>query len=183
MAIEVNMTTIQGNIDSIYTKAVPIKRGPRAGQDGTVYHAMVNGYDVNLGFKCDFEEGELVTWNVEEKFGGWQLVKGGAPQAAASNSEPSTASKPNTGPITTGTAPTEFPVPKNTKGISICRQNSGGHAAVIVAALIKQGVIKDQAEAAQAFLELAYEITDFATGQREAAMADAKAAYKGPEGD
>jgi len=176
------MNTIVGNIDSIYTKAVPIKRGPRAGQDGTVYHAMVNGYDVNLGFKCDYEEGESVTWNVEEKFGGYQLVKGNT--AAPSNPvAPAPTASGSAKPAHTGQAPTEFPVPKNTKGISICRQNSGGHTAVIVAAMIDNGLLNSQEEITTAFLEIAYEITDFATGQREAAMADAKAAYAGPEGD
>jgi hypothetical protein len=178
------MQTIQGNIDSIYTKAVPIKRGPRAGQDGTVYHAMVNGYDVNLGFKCDYEEGEFVTWAVEEKFGGWQQVKGGAATTQEAKPATSTGSPSNSGPpVVTGKAPTEFPVPKNTKGISICRQNSGGHAATIVAAMIKAGMIDNETDATETFLRIAYEITDFATGQREAAMADAKQAYVGPEGD
>ncbi len=178
------MNTITGLIDSIYTKSVPIKRGPRAGQDGTVYHAMIEGYDVNLGFKCDYEEGESVTLNVEEKFGGYQLVKGGAAPAPAAKQPTHTASPVASGPSKfTGKAPTEFPVPKNTKGISICRQNSGGHAATIVAAMIDNGLLDSQAKITEAFLEIAYEITDFATGQREAAMADAKAAYAGPEGD
>ena len=65
------MEVIQGTVDSIYTKDITIKRGPRAGQDSKVYHAMVNGHDINLGFNCDFQEGEQVTLNVEEKFGSY----------------------------------------------------------------------------------------------------------------
>ena len=72
----------------------------------------------------------------------------------------------------------EFPVPKDTKGITIARQNSGGHAAAIVGSLIEGGHIKSVEEAQEAFMELAYAITDFATGHREEAQAKAMLAME-----
>jgi hypothetical protein len=162
---------IAGVIDSIYTKTVPTKRG-----DGTVYHAMINGTDVNLGFKCDYAEGEAVTLEVEHKYGGYQLISGRKGAVAGASNGIGNASPNN--PTPRRAAPPEFPVPKNTKGITIARQNSGGHAATIVAALIEKGVIKTTEDAAEAFMKLAYEITDFATGHREAMQAEAIAAYQ-----
>lgn len=160
---------ISGVIDSISTKTVPTKRG-----DGTVYHASIGGQDVNLGFKNEFTEGENVSLNVEHKYGGWQFVSKATPGTPTSVSNSSTVAKRSTGSATS----TEFPVPKNTKGIAICRQNSGGHAATIVAALVATGAIKTEQEAADAFMKLAYEITDFATGHREANQAAAMAGYE-----
>lgn len=162
---------ISGVIDSIHTKTVPTKRG-----DGTVYHATINGQDVNLGFKCEFEQGENVALNVEHKYGGWQFVSkaaAGTPTSVSSNKQSNSGNS-----STQRSTATEFPVPKNTKGIAICRQNSGGHAATIVAALIAQGVVKTEQEANDAFMKLAYDITDFATGHREKNQADAMAAYQ-----
>jgi hypothetical protein len=162
---------IAGVIDSIYTKTVKTKRG-----DGQVYHAMVNGHDVNLGFKCDYVEGEAVTLEVEHKYGGYQLINGRKGSVAgASNGTGTTSPNPAT---PRRAAPAEFPVPKNTKGITIARQNSGGHAATIVAAMIETGQITTVDDAADAFMTLAYQITDFATGQREQAQAEAIANYQ-----
>ena len=160
---------ISGVIDSIFTKTVSTRRG-----DAQVYHAMINGHDVNLGFKCDYAEGESVTLEVENKYGGYQLVSGrkGSVAPKGSNGAGSAVGNPKV-----RQAPPEFPVPKNTKGITIARQNSGGHAATVVAALINAGVITTTKDASDTFMQLAYEITDFATGHREAAQAAAIASY------
>jgi hypothetical protein len=165
---------VTGVIDSIYTKSVPIKNGPRAGSDGTVYHAMIDGLDINLGFKCDYVEGEHVTLNVNNGRFGWEIVKGNSGGGYNKPAQPPKAAAPRANPKPA----TEFPVPKNTKGITIARQNSGGHAATLVSALIASGNITDTEEAINVFMDYAYQITDFATGQREADMAASMDAHE-----
>lgn len=159
---------IAGVIDSIYTKTVPTKRG-----DGTVYHAMVNGNDVNLGFKCAYQEGETVQLNVEHKYGGYQLIQG-APTATngAANQAGKGASKPASKPA--------FPTPKNTKDVSIIRQNSMTHASRIVRDMADLGILGKLKEDAylEKVIETAYYIADFSTGWREEKQAAAMAGYE-----
>lgn len=167
------MQVVSGVIDSIYTKEVNTKFGSK-----DVYHAMINGVDINLGFKCAYSEGESVSLNVEQKYGSLQLVPGNGSGQPASPAVSGQASKvPQAAPAPKQQAYTEFPVPKNTKGITIARQNSGGHAARIVGCLIDNGTIKSKDEAIEAFMDVAYSITDFATGHREVNEAAAMQAY------
>ena len=165
---------LQGVIDNIYTKSVNTKYGEKP-----VYHAMINGLDVNLGFKCAYIEGESVTLQVENGKYGYELAKG-VPQSKTSNNAGVAGTGQN--PVATArSAPAEFPVPKNTKGIAICRQNSSGHAARIVAALVTNGCITNENDAMESFMRIAYEITDFSTGHREAKQAEAIQAYQGED--
>jgi len=166
------MKQVQGVIDSIYTKEVPTKRGP-----AQVYHAIIGGIDVNLGFNTKLSQGENVSLNVEHKYGGLQLVQDGqalstsASQAAQSKSNPNVA------------VSKDFPVDINSRGTSIVRQNSMGHAVRIVENMILNGVIAivDEQVYIAKVLEVAYTITDFSTGQREEKQAAAIAAYQGEE--
>jgi hypothetical protein len=171
------MDQVTGTIDSIYTKMVTIKRGPKAGNDVPVYHAIVNGNDVNLGFKCEFEEGESVNWEVEHKYGEYKYVGVGTGSGQASNQVRSGASN---GAAASPTLPTkaDFPVAKDSRGMTIARQNSGGHAAAMVVALIKEGHVANREEAMDAFFDMVYQITDFATGHREEAQAAALSAME-----
>ena len=164
------MEIISGTIDNIYTKTVTIKRGPRAGSDTQVYHAVVNGHDVNLGFKCQFEEGESVSWECDHAYGEYKYVGASAGKAVISNGIRSVESNVASKAPATRAA---FPVDKNSKDMSIIRQNSGQHASRMVAALISSGQIQDDEEAMAAFFEMVYQITDFATGHREEAQAKA----------
>ncbi len=170
---------ISGVIDSIYTKDVQIKNGPKAGSTSTVYHAMIQGHDVNLGFQCAFQEGESVTLNVEQKYGGYQVVKGngsGSPVKAA----PASNAGPGSAPTQVSAAKPAFPTVKNTKDVSIIRQNSMTHASRIVRDMVDLGVIAappKEAEYVEKVIEVAYTIADFSTGWREQKMADAMAGY------
>lgn len=154
------MAALAGTVDSIYTKTITIKNGRRAGQDATVYHATINGQDVNCGFKQPmFEEGEVVNIEVEQKFGGWQYVgpavKGSQPVAKAA---PPPAKKP------------AFPVGKDTKDMSIIRQNSLNHASRIVFDYYRStdtqytGSMEDYVNEV---INVAYDLTDFSSGHRE----------------
>lgn len=155
---------VQGIVTDINTKTVQIKRGPKAGSDSTVYSMTLDsGHVINLGFKCEFVQGESVNLTVEAtNFGDYKIVSKGA-ATAPQVKQPVTSSAPAPQP----SPRTEFPIDKNSRGMSITRQNSGGHAATIVAALIKNGHITSLPEAKDAFFDIAYDITDFATGHRE----------------
>ncbi len=172
---------VAGVIDNIYTKEVSTKYGPKP-----VYIAQIGGQEVNLGFKTPLAMGETVSLNVEHKYGSLQLVQGntpavpagnGAAQVTAISPPPSAAGVPVTGP-----APikVEFPVEVNTRGTSIIRQNSMGHARAIVINLFEVGLFKPLNEAAymEKVMEVAYAITDFSTGQREVKAKQAAAAYE-----
>jgi hypothetical protein len=169
---------VAGVIDSIYDKEINTKFGTKP-----VYHAMINGQDINLGFKNPYVVGESVTLNVEHKYGGFQLIQGGAPPSTSNvpGSAASNGSASTPPPVQMASKPAEFPVPNNTKGITIARQNSGGHAARIVAAMIDAEMINNKADVLSTFIDLAYEITDFATGQREQKQAEAMQAYEEDE--
>lgn len=161
---------VQGLIQDIFTKQVTIKRGPKAGNTSTVYEAVLDtGHKVNLGFKCDYTKGESVNWALEAtNFGDYKLLIAG--QASASPAkQPTTSSTPPAPPVPRK----EFPIDKSSRGMSITRQNSGGHAATMVAALINAGEIKSSTVAMEVWLEMVYDITDFATGHREEAQAKA----------
>ncbi len=173
---------IQGVIDSIYTKDITIKTGKRAGSTTQVYHAMINGHDVNLGFETKLSTGENVTLNVEHKYGGYQLVQ-----------QQSGATKGNTtGPVAgasetafTPVAPKkqDFPVAIESTGTSICRQSSLNRAVETVETMIGAKVFTPSHadSVVEKTLELAYLYTDFVTGQREAKEAAARAAYNEEE--
>ena len=166
------MEIISGTIDNIYTKTVTIKRGPRAGSDTNVYHAVVNGHDVNLGFKCQFEEGESVSWECDHAYGEYKYVGASTGKTTvpnASNNGVDTGANKRPAPTTRAA----FPIDKNSKEMSIIRQNRGQHASRLVASLIQMGEIQGTEQAMDAFFEIVYQITDFATGHREEAQAKA----------
>jgi hypothetical protein len=161
---------VAGKIDSIRSKLIHTKFG-----DKPVYHASIGGQEVNLGFKHNFVEGENVTLNVDHKYGGLQLIPGteqkGLPPGGAT---PAPSNQTSTSAPVSRAA---FPTPKDTKEVSIIRQNSGQHASRMVAALINSGAITTKDAAIETFIEYAYQITDFATGWREVKQAEAMEAY------
>lgn len=165
-----------GVVDSIFTKDITIKNGPRAGQTSKVYHAMIDGHDVNLGFETALQEGQKVTLPVEEKFGGLSLsretLNPSAPFVGAANDNTTGANAKSSKPA--------FPIPNNTKDTSIIRQSSLNRAIESVHQLMERGliVISSEAEYQNKVLEYAYFYTDFGTGQREMKAAAAQAAYE-----
>jgi hypothetical protein len=167
------MEQINGVIDSIYTKTVTTKFG-----DKDVYHAMINGNDVNLGFKTEFVAGESVNLDVEHKYGGYQYIQPG--QTGSVTKRAGTIS-PEAGLNSTPKAsPPAFPLGTNTKDISIIRQSSLNRAVDSVAILIAQGLFVPgiESEYLDKVLEIAYMYTDFGSGQREVKQAAAMEGYE-----
>lgn len=160
---------ITGVIDSIYTKEVTTKFGPK-----NVYHAMINGHDVNLGFNTKLSQGESVVLNVENKYGGYQLLQG-APAGTPTPVQPAGSGGPTVG----RPSKAAFPVDINANGTSICRQSSLNRAVESVIALMDVNLIslKTEQEYLDKVFEIAYQFTDFTTGQREVKQANAQAAY------
>lgn len=174
---------IQGTIESLYTKDITIKRGARAGSTSPVYHAVINGHDVNLGFQTSLVEGQSVVLDVETKFGGYHLVepgKGNVPSAnGVAAASPSVASKN----IKSTTSAPAFPLGTNTKDISIIRQSSLNRAVEVVTLMINAGLyVPDHADSLmEKVFQVAYQFTDFGSGQREVKQAAVIAAYNEDE--
>ena len=177
---------VTGTIDSIYTKEVNTKRGP-----AQVYHAMVNGQDINLGFKTSHSQGEAISWNVEEKYGSLQYIE----EAPANSSNPVAGSIPipnvqapiptRSATVAISKAPTQFPTIKGTKDVSIIRQNSLTHASRVVHDMHEASVIsiKNEEEYVNKVLEIAYIFADFSTGWREVKEAEAQMAFNDTEAE
>jgi len=168
---------ISGVIDSIYTKEVSTKYGPKQ-----VYHATINGHDINLGFKTECVEGQQVTLNVEHKYGGYQLLQG----SPSGTSTTVGALVPSNNGVAVPSVPTTaaaFPVATNTTGTSICRQSSLTKAVESVNFLMDKGllVVNSDVDYQEKVMEFAYFYTDFTTGQREVKAAAAQAAYAGQD--
>lgn len=161
---------IKGVVDSVYTKQVNTKRGP-----ADVYHAIIDGNDLNMGFKPVYEEGQYVDVEVYEKYNEYHISKSGNKQSGA----PAKSGGNNTQRASTPA----FPVAKNTKDTSICRQNALTNARSLVDTLLASGAVKykDEQTTIDLILTFAYQFADFSTGQREVKMAEAKAAYKEDE--
>jgi hypothetical protein len=170
---------IAGVIESIYTKDITIKNGKRAGQTSKVYHALINGHDVNLGFQTSLAEGEQVVLDVEHKYGSYQLVQPGKQNVSSS---PTVGSAPSNAPTKRPGAANKpaFPIATNTKDISIIRQSSLNRAVEVVETMLDAGiiVIRTEEEYLNKVFEVAYQFTDFGSGQREVKQAAVMAAYE-----
>jgi len=162
---------LNGVITSIYTKTVKTKYG-----DKPVYHALIEGYDINLGFKHSYVEGEHVSMTVENGKYGYELAKNQNPNAAPAGAAPAA---PSQAAPKVRSAPA-FPIAKNTKDISIIRQSSLNRAVESVTLLIHQDVFKFSTE--QEYLDKVIEValfyTDFGSGQREVNQAAAISGYE-----
>lgn len=161
---------VKGTIDSMWTKDITTKFGQKA-----VHYANVNGQEINLGFKTQHAEGEYVTLQVEHKFGELQVARPGAkPSTSGSqtNAAPATKSAPARG---NGA----FPIDATNGQVSIIRQSSLNRAVEATNAMMKEGVVSfSNVEDYMATVwELAYQFTDFGTGQREVKLAKAQAGY------
>ncbi len=172
---------IEGVVQSLWTK----QKTSKAGNPFTLHYANVDGTEVCLGFRNEenIEKGESVSLNVEEKFGELQVVSGksthGSSGAVNTTIPKSGDQSAKLGRDSRGYQ-SAFPVPKNTKDISICRQSSLNRAIELVQAFPSSFLGKDDdyeylpssEEITEAVISLAYEFTDFVTGHREEKAAE-----------
>lgn len=155
------MNSLTGAVEDVWTKSVNTKRGP-----AEVMWIRVNGAEVNCGFKNQrspkFEKGQYVSINVEEnKFRQLEYKGQATPgagtvqQLAPVNKAPAYEKK------------TDFPVPKDDKGMSICRQSSLKVAVDVANKLMDVGFIKSQDDYEMYIVKMTMLFTDLVTGQNE----------------
>lgn len=151
---------VEGIISEIRTRTVS--------NGGTVYTAVIDGTDVNLGFSCTYSEGEFVSVDVESTKWGLQVPSkrrgsGAAPAQQAS-------------PAPAHTAKKMFPVDPNTKDHSIIRQNALTNANTAVGSAIAAGVFKPktQDDVYNEIIKVAYNLVGFGMGTLDAKVLDTK---------
>ena len=143
---------VEGIISEIRTRTVS--------NGGTVYTAVIDGTDVNLGFNCAYSEGEFVSVEVESTKWGLQVPskrKGGG-AAPAQQASPA--------PAPARAAKQMFPVDPNTKDHSIIRQNALTNANTAVGSAITAGVFKPKTpdDVYNEVLKVAYNLVGFGMG-------------------
>ena len=157
---------VTGVIDTITSKTVS--------NGGTVFSAIIDGTEVNLGFNNPYSEGEYVELEVEQTKWGLQVPRkprGGT--AAGSKAAPKTG-------VDSGQrqAPrTQFPVDPNTKDHSIIRQNALTNANTAVANACKYDSdgINSREEYYNEVIKVAYNLAGFAMGSLDRALVEQNA--------
>jgi hypothetical protein len=169
MAQVISKEQVTGKVVGCPTRTIQVKRGPRAGKDATVHSIEVdtpNGLiEVNVGFRQPYEVGESVNLSCDRTQFGLEVSKSQAGPAAPA----AKASVQHVQPARVG-----FPVGKDTKDISIIRQNSMTHASRIVDDMVRGGIIgkpQSEEEYIEKVFDVAYQITEFSSGHREVKMA------------
>ena len=158
---------VEGTVDSVYSKT----KSTRSGKDVTIYYGTVEGTEVNLGFKPIWSEGEYVSVEVAEKYGEYQITGKAKPGSAPAAKTPSKGV--SSGSFKKGT----FPLEPTDNQVSIIRQSSLNRAVEVVSNLSNEGLLKDiktEQDYLDKIWELAYQFTDFGTGQREVKMSKDK---------
>jgi len=152
---------VSGIIDSITSKTVS--------NGGTVYNALIDGQEINLGFNNPYTEGEYAEIEVESTKWGLQVPRnagksgGGSvpsktPFKAGSGATPRTQSAP---------VKQAFPVDPNSKDHSIIRQNALTNANTCVGNALTAGLlkgVKTKDDYYNEVITLAYNLSQFAMG-------------------
>lgn len=152
---------IQGKI----TQMIPKRITAKTGKSYTVFTAMVDGQNINLGFnRFKFKEGQQIEVNVEpSKFGGFDIVEGGTPSSA-----PAISNKPAPFPNVGGGGKV-FPVPASHGDHSIIRQSALKAAVDTVSLFSKEH--KTVESFTEAAIKTAYKYAEFSSGRREEKLA------------
>lgn len=159
---------VEGTVDSVYSKT----KSTRSGKDVTIYYGTVEGTEVNLGFKPVWSEGEYVNVEVAEKYGEYQITGKAKPGSAPAAKTPSKGAPNKGGSFNRGS----FPLEPTDNQVSIIRQSSLNRAVEVVEDLVEANVFTpgSEEEYLEKIWELAYQFTDFGTGQREVKMSKDK---------
>ena len=154
---------VNGTITGKTTKTIRT----RAGKDATIHFIIIDGQPINVGFKNTHEEGEVVTLNVEQKYGEWALSDRVATDEGFPSAAPPSKSYSKAGPANNKGG---FPVEKDSHAMSIVRQNSMGHAVKLVQnwhMTTEASTTLSLDDYYDQVLKIAYKITDFSTGHLE----------------
>lgn len=156
---------VTGTIDSIRK----VSKTSKAGKPFSLYYADVDGFNdpVCLGFKIppNVSEGKNVDWDVEFEYNEYKY-KGATGTVISKGSPPASKRQPTM----------DFPVPFTDKGQSICRQSALKAAVELHAALIASGAmlwdVTKMEGLTNSVIDMAYDLTDFSTGQREVKISE-----------
>ena len=154
---------VEGVIDSITSRTVS--------NGGTVWTAVIDGAEVNLGFTCDYKEGEYASIEVESTKWGLQVPrKSSKPTGGQARSQGSGAtSRPTVGSATNK----QFPVNPDSKDHIIIRQNALTNANAAVATAVAAGVkFKTAEDVYNEVIKVAYNLTGFAMGTMDKALVE-----------
>ena len=168
---------VKGVVDRTFTKTKSTRMG-----DKTINYCVVDGFEFSTGFKAPFTEGEMIDAAVKFTYGEWQLVPGksgaGLPTAGSTPVKKGNFSK--SGGSNYGNKGT-FPIDPKDGQMSIIRQSSMDRAVRLVRDMVDVGTISPPATK-EAYLklciEIALNITDYASGQDIMQLSAAKAAAK-----
>lgn len=166
--------TISGMVQAITPNNGVSKR---TGKPYTIWTVTVDGHEVKAGFKKPgFEVGQNVSLPVAtNKWGDVEMIQPGAPTGGYTAPP-----KPSGGTSAPGGAPMggrTFPVAKNSPEMSIIRQNALTNANSLLEKLMEHGCTfqdEDQysdvtpEEWTEHLIKIAYKLTEFSSGQREA---------------
>jgi len=156
---------IEGVVTNITSKSVTLKNGPRAGKSVPVYSMMVDGKEIELGFKKPTtEEGELFRGSVSDspnRFGKYELE---TPNGSTVKSLPST--------TTHSTRAWSFPIPKDDHATSICRQSALKAAVDILTNTGFYAGAKKADDVVVVTLNMASKLATWTTGQTEVEEAE-----------
>lgn len=147
----------------------------RTGKPFTIWTVTVDGRDIKAGFKKPtYEIGQNVSIPVEvNKWGDTEMIQPGKPMSGGGGS--SAPAKPSGGAAPSGGR--TFPVQINSPEMSIIRQNALTNANKLLETLVDNGVefggkeTYDQItpeEWTEELVKIAYKLTEFSSGQREA---------------
>ena len=172
---------VTGVVDSSYTKE---KQTRTPGKTVTIWYVEVDGVTFSTGFKKLFEQGEHIDVTVKSNYGEWQYVKHGSdglPPATGTGA----VKKGNFGGQKGsnkggGRNMGSFPIDPKDGQMSIIRQSSMDRAVHIVRDLVTAGLFKPASEEdyLKKLIEIALNITDYASGNDIMKLNQAKAAAK-----
>lgn len=167
--------SISGVVDRCWTKSKSTRYG-----DKNIHYCEVDGVTFSTGFKKVFSEGEMITCAVKHQYGELQYQEGaeaaGLPKASNVTKGNFSSSKgSNYG------SKGKFPIDPKDGQMSIIRQSSMDRAVTIVRDMVSAGTIKaptTKEEYIKLCIEIALNITDYASGNDIMQLSAAKAAQK-----
>ena len=170
---------VKGVVDRTFTKTKSTRMG-----DKTINYCVVDGFEFSTGFKAPFSDGEMIDAAVKFNYGEWQLIpnKSGAglPPAGDASAPVKKGNFSKSGGSNYGNKG-KFPIDPTDGQMSIIRQSSMDRAVTIVRDMVAAGTVKAPAskeDYLKLCIEIALNITDYASGNDIMQLAAAKAAQK-----
>ena len=175
------MQKVTGVVDNAWTKTKSTRYG-----DKNIHYCEVNGVQFSTGFKKVFEKGQHIDVAVKQAYGELQYQEGADTStlsaAPAGGNIKSGNFQAKGGSNSTWGNKGKFPIDPTDGQMSIIRQSSMDRAVTIVRDMIAAGTVTvptTKEEYLKLCIEIALNITDYASGNDIMQLAAAKQAAKG----